>query len=151
MGLIDRLLLKNLLVFREQVFRHVDEDWTDVLARAAKLWSPRWRSAAPGHPTTQHSAPGGLLEAGVSEDVVQVEERPLADVWVPGRILHIYVHRGVFRVAAVPRDFLCLRRIEVQGNIFDDHKSLTIMEALLEVSSQDAACGCRCSLLTSQI
>ena len=62
-----------------------------------------------------------------------LEGPPLAEVWLPGRILHLYSHRGVYQASFVPRTFSTLRVIEVQGNIFDDHKTVTIFNALLEV------------------
>eukprot|EP00596_Hydrurales_sp_CCMP1899_P009831 CAMPEP_0119037604 /NCGR_PEP_ID=MMETSP1177-20130426/6057_1 /TAXON_ID=2985 /ORGANISM="Ochromonas sp, Strain CCMP1899" /LENGTH=1390 /DNA_ID=CAMNT_0006999107 /DNA_START=105 /DNA_END=4274 /DNA_ORIENTATION=+ len=39
-----RGLLRELLVFREQVFRHLRQDWADVIKRARDLWSPRNRN-----------------------------------------------------------------------------------------------------------
>jgi hypothetical protein len=144
-------------VFRERVFRYVEEDWSDVLGRASQLWSPRWRSDA-----SSKSAPmGGIdVEFGVAADAaedcacfsdadaVQVSEHVLAHgeyhlfiscisvtnnaqtititVWLPGRVLHVYPHRGVYKVCAVPRTFRGLRSISVQGNIFENHKSRAI-------------------------
>ena len=35
--------MRELLVFRQQVFRHLAQDWLDVIDRAGTLWSPRWR------------------------------------------------------------------------------------------------------------
>eukprot|EP01041_Mallomonas_annulata_P006796 gene6796-13763_t len=159
-----RSLMKDLLVFREQVFRHVEDDWTDVLHRASRLWSPRWReeTSSSYHKTsskqsqtqtkTQTQTAADLYspssneemvlsdelscgDVAVGGDPVHVAERPLAHVWLPGRVLHIYAHRGLYKISAVPRTFVSLRRIEVQGNIFDNHKSRAIMEALLEVRS----------------
>lgn len=57
----------------------------------------------------------------------------VAKLWLPGRIMHIYMHRGVYRIAEVPRSFPSLRRIEIQGDIFNDHTSRTVYDALLEV------------------
>lgn len=36
--------MRELLVFRQQVFRHLRQDWTDVITRARDLWSPRNRA-----------------------------------------------------------------------------------------------------------
>ena len=35
--------MRELLVFRQQVFRHLRQDWSDVISRAKDLWSPRNR------------------------------------------------------------------------------------------------------------
>ena len=35
--------MRELLVFRQQVFRHLRQDWSDVISRARDLWSPRNR------------------------------------------------------------------------------------------------------------
>jgi hypothetical protein len=40
---ICRILLNDMMKFREQIFRHVQQDWNDVIARAASVWSPRLR------------------------------------------------------------------------------------------------------------
>ena len=68
--------------------------------------------------------------------VVEDEERDewIPSLWLPGKIMHIYSHCGQYKVAKVPRTLLTLRKIEVQGNIFTDHLSQTIFDALLEVS-----------------
>ena len=39
------------MVFREQVFRHIAQDWNDVIQRAGTLWSPRWRDTHGLHHT----------------------------------------------------------------------------------------------------
>jgi hypothetical protein len=62
-----------------------------------------------------------------------VSEEDVIQLWLPGRIVHIYSRRGIYNVAIVPRNFSELRRILVQGNIFRDHSSLSIFEALQEV------------------
>jgi hypothetical protein len=38
--------MRELMVFREQMFQHLQQEWVDVLRRAAGLWTPRWRLAA---------------------------------------------------------------------------------------------------------
>jgi hypothetical protein len=53
---------------------------------------------------------------------VVVEEMPLPKMFVPGRIVHVYSHRGVYRAAYVPRRFRELRRITMAGNMLSDHK-----------------------------
>lgn len=53
---------------------------------------------------------------------VVVEETPLPKMYVPGRVVHIYSHRGVYRASYVPRNFRDLRRISMAGNMLSDHK-----------------------------
>ena len=245
--------MRELMAFREHVFRHVQEDWRDVVARAGSLWSPRRRrsqstaaaaaaaAAAAGvvgavagtdtdmdtegtntatgsrgdisaaaivsipassckvvppiaaassdvqdvadgssgsgasaasaatsgkEATAQADLPSGAasstadiitasedirpvaaaiaLEDGISgapedpkaqeaEEMVVVEESAIPEFWIPGRIVHIYAYRGQYRAVEVPRDFPTLRKIELQGNSFNDHNGTKIFDALLEV------------------
>jgi hypothetical protein len=64
--------------------------------------------------------------------VVILEETPLPRMYIPGRIVHIYSHRGVYRAAHVPRGFRELRRISLAGNMLLDHTCKAYYEALLE-------------------
>lgn len=66
---------------------------------------------------------------------VVLEEIPLPRMFVPGKIVHIYSHRGVFRAAYVPKDFRELRRLSLAGNMLTDHCVASYYEALLEVRS----------------
>jgi hypothetical protein len=185
------MLMRELMVFREQMFQHLQQEWVDVLRRAAGLWTPRWRlAAAPaGVPQSaekfivaasnsgavgnavqgqlamhaeldevsigedgavrskawddvssgegaaaeenQHATGGVAPEGGAAS--VLVEEEQLAPLWLPGRIMHIYVSNGQCFASEVSRDFPDLRAIVLQGNIFEDHRSERIHNALLEV------------------
>ena len=44
-----------------------------------------------------------------------------------------YYFRGRYLMSEVPRTLPTLRKIEVQGHIFSDHRSASMFEALLEV------------------
>lgn len=206
--------MRELMVFREQMFQHLQQEWMDVLKRASSLWSPRWRIAAapPGaerlvsaarnsgataakvnslkqrtagasvsssdHPQqnfgeqkpaggssggeskTSNTAPAYTSTTDVDADTaaaIMVEEEELAQLWLPGRVVHIYIHNGQCRAAEVSRDFPELRVIVLQGNIFEDHRSERMLNALLEVravrqapraapawQSYDAADTCAC-------
>ncbi len=46
-------------------------------------------------------------------DMVLVDEEALSDLWVPGRIVHIYMHRGQYHASEVTRTFPDIRKIEV--------------------------------------
>lgn len=73
-------------------------------------------------------------EAGGGGDCVLVNEHDVLQLWLPGRIIHIFSRRGIYDASVVLRDFPDLRRIAVQGNIFRDHSSQSIFEALQEVT-----------------
>ena len=61
-----------------------------------------------------------------------VPEERMPELWLPGRILHLYTYRGQYRISRVDRTYTSLRTIEVQGNMFSDHTSNDIFDALLE-------------------
>lgn len=170
-----RQLMRELLLFRSQVFRHLEQDWRDVTARVGSLWSPRWRDSVrsvPHHapplavtakPTLQDdtsnsssilscqqtaveatSSSGRCLSETAggeaegtdnegSEVMVGSDTDSIAELWLPGRLLHLYSYRGQYRVSPLHRTYPSLRRIEVQGNLFADHTSEDIFDALLEV------------------
>ena len=61
-----------------------------------------------------------------------IPEERMPELWLPGRILHLYTYRGQYRISRVSRTYTSLRTIEVQGNMFSDHTSNDIFDALLE-------------------
>lgn len=69
------------------------------------------------------------------QEAVMLEESPLPRMFVPGKIVHIYSQRGVYKAVYVPRDFRELRRVSLAGNMLSDHKCKSYYEALLEVRS----------------
>ena len=81
------------------------------------------------------------IDGGEEEDddegpgAVVLEEAPLPRMFIPGKIVHIYSHRGVFKAAYVPRAFRELRRISLAGNMLSDHTTRCYYESLLEVRS----------------
>ena len=70
-----------------------------------------------------------------SPPAVLLEETPLPRMFIPGKIVHIYTHRGGYKAAFVPRAFRELRRISLAGNMLSDHMSKSYYEALLECKS----------------
>ena len=68
-----------------------------------------------------------------------LEEFPLPRMFVPGKIVHIYTHRGGYMASFVPRKFKSLRRISMAGNCLTDHTSKSYYESMLEVKSIRAA------------
>jgi hypothetical protein len=70
---------------------------------------------------------------------VVLEETPLPRMFVPGCIIHVYSHRGVYKCAQVPRTFRELRRISLAGNMLSDHTTKSYYEGLLEVQTARAA------------
>jgi pimeloyl-ACP methyl ester carboxylesterase len=181
-----RQLLREILLFRDGVFRHLQQDWYDVMQRAKSLWAPRMPRShhhqsqpppqqtqpqaskphidglqaflaesqrqphRPSVPTatrrTDAPAKGDVDSAGVGVDddedevddddeEVEEEEGDMwneVDLWLPGEVLHVYPWRGQWLSAVVSRTFPPLRHIEVQGHIFEDHRSHNIFNALLE-------------------
>lgn len=92
-----------------------------------------------------------------------LEELPLPRMFIPGKIIHIYTHRGGYKAAFVPRKFRSLRRISMAGNMLGDHMSKSYYEGLLEVKAiraakedlpawvgfaEDSTCSCCASLFT---
>lgn len=149
-----RRLMKELMEFREEIFKHMHQDWADVISRAGSLWSPRWRERHGPVPddisvptvekptsnfyrSQKASSSSASMVADSSDvedndDVVIVEEETLPELWQAGRILHLYSYRGQYRRSRVTRDFETLRKIEIQGHIFSNHLGDNIYEALLE-------------------
>jgi len=70
---------------------------------------------------------------------VVVEETPLPRMYVPGRVVHIYSNRGVYKAAYVPRTFRELRKISLAGNMLSDHTTKCYYESLLEVKTSRMA------------
>ena len=94
--------------------------------------------------TVPDADPAAVIEDSSSSDddspeVVVLAETPLPRLYVPGKIVHIYSHRGVYRAVYVPRSFRELRQISMAGNLLTDHKCKSYYEALLEVRTVRAA------------
>lgn len=126
------------------MFQHLQQEWLDILTRASSVWSPRVRNIAGSTGISTTSSSSSSLSkldmsskssgtSSIDKATVIVEEEALTQLWIPGRIVHIYRHRGRYCASEVSRDFSELRTIAMQGNIFDDHRSEKIFNALLEV------------------
>ena len=98
-----------------------------------------------------------------SSPAVLLDEIPLPRMFIPGKIVHIYTHRGGYKATFVPRAFRELRRISLAGNMINDHTSKWYYEALLEYRSirnadgelpewtgfrEETTCSCCASLFT---
>ncbi len=123
-----RRLLREIALFRETVFRQRQQNWSAVLSR----WSSVSPSLSPSQPLLLEDRERGRTREGDDETAVMVEDAELTPLWLPGKILHIYSHRGQWLVAEVSRTLSTLRRIEVQGNMLDDHRGGSLLHALLE-------------------
>lgn len=92
-------------------------------------------------PPEKQTASASFLSATDLEEVddqsaaVMLDETPLPRMFLPGKIVHIYTHRGGYRAAFVPRTFRELRRISMAGNMLNDHTCKEYFEALKEVKS----------------
>jgi hypothetical protein len=47
--------MKELMTFRDKVFKFVEQDWYDAISRAGSIWTPRWRDAASYAPVSSNS------------------------------------------------------------------------------------------------
>jgi hypothetical protein len=86
--------------------------------------------------------PAPAVDSSSSDEgpsAVVLEETPLPRMFVPGKIIHIYAHRGVYKTAYVPRTFRELRRISLAGNMLTNHTAKSYYEGLLEVQTARAA------------
>lgn len=138
--------MRELVVFREQMFQHLQHEWNDVLTRAASIWSPRHRN---NYNSNNNISNIDKMKYSIDVDKTKqsnksitneksaliIDEELLTQLWIPGKIIHIYMNRGQWRASEVSRNFPDLRTILMQGNIFDDHRSEKIFESLLEVRS----------------
>jgi hypothetical protein len=89
--------------------------------------------------TSSSDGDGASMDDDETPGAVVLSETPLPRLYTPGKIIHIYSHRGVYKAAFVPRTFRELRRISLAGNMLSDHKCKEYYEALLEVRSARAA------------
>lgn len=102
-------------------------------------------------------------DSGIFEQPQILEEMPLPRMFIPGKIVHIYTHRGGYKAAYVPRKFRKLRRISLAGNMLSDHMANAYYASLLEVKAirsakvdlptwvgfaEDCTCACCASLFT---
>ena len=85
------------------------------------------------HPSTENDDDENDLAA------VVVDETALPWMFLPGKIVHIYSHRGVYKAAYVPRTFTELRRISLAGNMLSNHTTKSYFESLLEVQTARVA------------
>lgn len=76
-----------------------------------------------------------ITDSEDSPGAVVLDEIPLPQMYIPGKIVHIYSHRGVYRASCVPRTFRELRRISLAGNMLSNHKTKSYYDALLEVAN----------------
>lgn len=105
-------------------------------------WIPFRENSFPGSDKlSEQNAPETKVDHGTDDqrtdisNAVLLEETPLPRMYIPGKIVHLYTHRGGYRAAIVPRAFKELRRISMAGSMLNDHKSKSYYEALLECKS----------------
>lgn len=51
-------------------------------------------------------------------------------MYVPGQILHIYRHHGIYKCAMVPREHVSLQKIELSESMFRDHLGQNYIDIL---------------------
>ena len=123
-----RFMMQELMYFRQQVFHHIKQDWSDVLSRSMSLWcarsccalscsrltpcmyvcrSPRTRDGRQlySHSHSNHSAALAPLAAAAETspdgEGLLVQDMALLDLWIPGKIIHIFSHNGQYRACMV--------------------------------------------------
>lgn len=105
----------------ENLLPGLNDSWT---IETGPSDSPRAEdSAGPGSNDPPEAAP------------VVLEETPLPRMFVPGKVVHIYSWRGVYKAAYVPRTFRELRRLSLAGNMLSNHSTKSYYEGLLEVQT----------------
>ena len=72
---------------------------------------------------------------GGDDRAVYIGDTAVAKLCLPGRLFHIYSHRGVYKISEVQKTFPSLNKIEIQGDIFEDHKGRSVYDALLQVTN----------------
>ena len=84
-------------------------------------------------PSKNHLSEGHNDENDVT--AVVVDESPLPRMFLPGKVVHVYSYRGIYKAAHVPRTFTELRKISMAGNMLSNHTTKQYFESLLEVQT----------------
>ena len=63
----------------------------------------------------------------------------MPDLYIPGRVVHVYAWRGVYRSAVVDRRCAALSDVAVSANMISDHKMRSYFDAIREVCDVAAA------------
>ncbi|CAB9523288.1 Sn1-specific diacylglycerol lipase [Seminavis robusta] len=137
---------------------HVNEGPIESVVDDVKKGSPEFIP-----PTTNGADSADANEDDEGPGAVVLDEIPLPRMFVPGKIVHIYSHRGTYKAAYVPKAFRELRRLSLAGNMLSDHTTTDYYESLLEVRSvrnavelppkwtafdEDVTCSCCASRFT---
>ena len=130
--------LRHLEKHRHAAYGQLEQDWDSLVQRVTELWKPKHRVHSLGEETGAGSVvissllgKRDLVEEGEGKEPMMDAE--LAEIWIPGRILHIYYHHGVSQVAEVPRGHPSLRCLALQGTMLSDHFARNVMSALKAV------------------
>lgn len=110
--------------------KHCKKSFPDVLSSNSDELFMRNDISSPEH--------CGLDDAD-DIDILVLGETPLPNMYVPGRIIHIYSDNGAYKATFVPRNFKALRRISLAGNMLTDHTARAYYESLLEVKNVSEA------------
>jgi hypothetical protein len=134
-------IVRNLSNYKSRAMSYLQSDWDDILKRVSELWPPRRRvEPDPFHDDDDHTIACGFTLADIAETTEQrecgEESHNVAEIWLPGRVFHIFSHRGRYDASEVPRDYPGLRKIVVQANMLQDHFAKNVLNALLEVRSR---------------
>jgi hypothetical protein len=119
-------------IFRDPILRQPAEE----SVHRSDSWTFDLQDGVPSS-TKGPSSSSAKEENGPS--AVVVEEAPLPRMFIPGKVIHVYSHRGVYKAAFVPRSFRELRRISLAGNMLSNHTTKSYYEGLLEVQTARVA------------
>lgn len=156
-----RAFLRSLVDFRKYVFMHAKQDCEAVLARALQISVARRRyfedfyqdneqgraqPAGAGSAKQQLALPYDLEASStssstasstaredfqlVSASAEEIEEE--VRLFPPGKILHLFFHRGQTLAAEVRGDFNELCELQLEANMMRDHRRSAVFNALLE-------------------
>ncbi len=150
--------MRSVLRSREEVRNCFQQDWADISQRIFGLWRPRRRKSPQivsevrrtdhilkqrcniSHPKCDTACvTDDSQSTEENDDFVVVETQQMLELWLPGTVVHLYSHRGQTKGCIVSRSFPPLRKLCVQGTMFEDHRAQNIFDALLEVKAVRSA------------
>ena len=119
-------------------------DLEGISNRAWKLWAPVSRTVSAEKLSKDNDEEKVVLadEKDEAKDLPKIPavlrrlssgNSSIPHFVIPGRIVHVYRHRGIFRAATVNHEWIGLRRIETNSNTIEHHSLSSIMSSIREV------------------
>lgn len=122
-------LVADLLYFKTKIFSQSNQSWDYIVDQ---YLSQEQQPSIQGEP---------VKESEQSDLVVSTNPPSIQSLktFLAGRIVHFYFHRGQYRPSYVDRTFPSLRKIEFQDHLLKDHRSNSLLNALLEARAAKVA------------